>query len=216
MPITLDGTNGITTPTYGGADTSEYLVPVTGFKNRVINGNMSIDQRNAGASVTITGTNASDYVLDRWFARASSATGSKISVQRSTVAPAGFINSQLVTSLSAYTIGSTEHFGVMQSIEGFNVADLGWGTANAKTITISFKVRSSLTGTFGGFITNSAGNRCYVFSYTINSANTFEDKTVTIAGDTSGTWLTDNHLVLVLAQAQLALLALGVQLCCVL
>ena len=169
------------------------------FKNRIINGNMAIDQRNAGASVTITGTNASDYVIDRWFARAISATGSRISVQRSTVAPAGFTNSQLVTSLSAYTLGSSESFGVMQAIEGFNVADLGWGTANAQTITISFKVRSSLTGTFGGFITNEAGNRCYVFSYTINSANTFEDKSITIPGDTTGTWQTNNSAGITIA-----------------
>jgi hypothetical protein len=160
---------------------------------------MVIDQRNAGASVTITGTNASDYVIDRWFARAISATGSKISVQRSTVAPTGFINSQLVTSLSAYTLGSSESFGVMQAIEGFNVADLGWGTANAQTITISFKVRSSLTGTFGGFITNEAGNRCYVFSYTINSANTFEDKSITILGDTTGTWQTNTSAGITIA-----------------
>ena len=199
MPITLDGTNGITTPTYGGADTSEYLVPVTQFKNRIINGAMVIDQRNAGASVTITSASASQYVLDRWYLRAESSTGSKVSVQRSTTAPAGFINSQLITSLSAYTLGASEHFGTIQAIEGFNVADLGWGTANAKPITISFKVRSSLTGTFGGFILNSAANRCYVFSYTINSANTFEDKTVTIAGDTSGTWLTDNGVGLFLS-----------------
>ncbi len=170
-----------------------------GMKNRIINGAMMIDQRNAGASVTITATSANQYVLDRYYLRAESATGSKVSVQRSTVAPAGFINSQLVTSLSAYTIGASEHFGIVQPVEGFNVADLGWGTANAQAITVSFKVRSSLTGTFGGSILNNAANRCFVFSYTINAANTWEDKTVTIAGDTTGTWLTDNGVGLYLA-----------------
>jgi hypothetical protein len=164
------------------------------FKNRIINSNMVIDQRNAGASVTITGTNATDYILDRWFARAISATGSKISVQRSSVAPDGFTNSQLITSLSAYSIGANETFGIMQHIEGFNTADLGWGTANAKTVTLSFWVRSSLTGTFGGFFTNGAGNRWYIFSYTINSANTWEKKSITITGDTTGTWSTDNNI----------------------
>ena len=161
-------------------------------RNRIINGDMRIDQRNAGAAVTITATSATQYVLDRWYLRAESAAGSKVSVQRSSVAPAGFSNSQLITSLSAYTIGASEHFSTVQFIEGFNVADLNWGTADAQAITLSFRVRSSLTGTFGGFLTNSAGNRIYVFSYAINAANTFEDKTITVEGDTTGTWLKDN------------------------
>jgi len=184
-----DASGGSNAVLYGVAAPANSM----GFRNRIINGAMVIDQRNAGASVTITSTNASQYVLDRWFLRAASATGSKVSVQRSSTAPAGFINSQLITSLSAYTIGSTEHFGTMQSIEGLNVADFAWGTASAQSITLSFQVRSSLTGTFGGFVTNDSGNRVYVFSYTINSANTFETKTVTIPGDQSGTWLTDNN-----------------------
>jgi hypothetical protein len=163
-----------------------------GMKNRIINGAMVIDQRNAGASVTITAASANQYVLDRWYLRAESATGSKVSVQRSTVAPAGYINSQLVTSLSAYTIGASEHFGVVQPIEGLNVSDLGWGTSSAQAVTVSFWVRSSLTGTFGGFVLNNDANRCFVFSYTINAANTWEQKTITIPGDTTGTWLTNN------------------------
>jgi hypothetical protein len=165
-----------------------------GFRNRIINGDMRIDQRNAGAAVTITATGASQYYVDRWYLRAESATGSKVSVQRSTVAPVGFTNSALITSLSAYTLGASEHFGTTQAIEGFNVADLGWGTANAQSITFSFWVRSSLTGTFGGAFANSAVNRSFVFSYTINAANTWEYKTITVPGDTSGTWLTDNGI----------------------
>ena len=98
----------------------------------------------------------------------------------------------LATSLSAYTVGSSEYFLLSQPIEGLNVADLGWGTANAQTVTLSFWVRSSLTGTFGGAFGNSAGTRSYPFSYTINSANTWEQKTITVAGDTTGTWLTTN------------------------
>jgi hypothetical protein len=87
---------------------------------------------------------------------------------------------------------SGDTFLISQAIEGFNTADLAWGTANAQTVTVSFWVRSSLTGTFGGNLNNSAGTRSYLFSYTINSANTWEKKTVTIAGDTTGTWATDN------------------------
>ena len=169
----------------------------TGFKNRIINGAMVIDQRNAGASVTPTDTGGGTYVIDRFYARVTQA--SKLSYQRSTVAPEGFTNSLALTSLSAYSVTSSDHFAAIQAIEGFNVADLGWGTANAKPITFSFKVRSSLTGTFGGFVSNSDANRCYVFSYTINAANTFEDKTVTIFGDTSGTWFTNNGVGLYLS-----------------
>jgi hypothetical protein len=117
---------------------------------------------------------------------------SKYSVQQSTTAPAGFTNSMLVTSASAYSVGSGEAFGVAQFIEGFNAADLSWGTANAQAVTLSFWVRSSLTGTFGGVFQNSANNRSYPFSYSVSSANTYEQKTITIAGDTTGTWLTTN------------------------
>jgi hypothetical protein len=158
-----------------------------GFKNRLINSAMVIDQRNAGASVTPT---AEGYTLDRWKARLSQS--SKYSVQQVTTAPAGFNNSIKVTSLSAYTVGSGELFCLQQPIEGYNIADLGFGSANAKTITVSFWVQSSLTGTFGGALNNSGGSRSYPFSYTISSANTWEQKTVTIVGDTSGTWLTTN------------------------
>ena len=157
-----------------------------GFKNRIINGAMRIDQRNAGASVTPAN---GAYVLDRWKCYLSQA--SKYSVQRSTTSTAGFINSMIATSLSAYTVGSSEYFLLSQPIEGLNVTDLGWGTANAQTVTLSFWVRSSLTGTFGGAFGNSAGTRSYPFSYTISAANTWEYKTITVVGDTTGTWLTD-------------------------
>ena len=167
------------------------------MRNRIINGACVIDQRNAGASVTI-GAGAF-YTLDRW--QPNSSQASKFSVQQnagSVTPPVGFTNYLGVTSLSAYSVGSGEVFDLRQSIEGLNVADLGWGTANAKTVTLSFWVRSSLTGTFGGSIFNSAANRSYPFTYTISSANTWEQKTVTIAGDTSGTWLTTNGIGLTL------------------
>jgi hypothetical protein len=166
------------------------ISPQTGFKNRIINGDMRIDQRNSGASVTITNTFANTYVLDRWAGFGIQA--SKFSIQQSTVAPAGFINSLVVTSLSAYSVLSNDIFRVSQVIEGLNIADLSWGTANAQSITIGFWARSSLTGTFSGSLLNSATDRSYVFTYTISSANTYEYKIVTIPGDTTGTWLTTN------------------------
>jgi hypothetical protein len=100
----------------------------------------------------------------------------------------------LATSSSAYAVLTGDYFAFSQQIEGNNVADLAWGTASAATVTLSFWVRSSLTGTFGGAVSNSAVNRSYPFTYTINAANTFEQKTITIAGDTSGTWLTDTGI----------------------
>ncbi len=160
-----------------------------GFKNRLINSAMVIDQRNAGASVTATGSN---YSLDRWQMLAS--VSSKFTVQQSSTAPSGFTKSLLVTSSAATSLGATDYYLITQKIEGFNTADLGWGAAGASSVTVSFWVRSSLTGTFGFVVRNGAGNRLYPASYTINSANTFEYKTVTIAGDTTGTWLTDNSI----------------------
>jgi hypothetical protein len=165
------------------------------FRNRIINGDMQIDQRNSGASVTPTNL---QYTLDRWLYQ--SAQASKISIQQnagSVTLPVGFINYLGSTSLSAYTVGSSEFFMFSQRIEGFNISDLNWGTANAKTVTLSFRVQSSLTGTFGGVIGNHNSTRAYPFSYTISSANTWTTISVTIAGDTSGTWLTTNGLGIV-------------------
>jgi len=158
-----------------------------GFKNRIINGAMVIDQRNAGASITPTD---GQFSLDRFGCRLSQS--SKYSVQQnagSVTPPVGFTNYLGVTSSSAYSIVSSDYFLLDQNIEGYNVADLGWGTANAKTVTLSFWVRSSLTGTFGGALGNSAFDRSYPYTYTISIANTWEFKSITIAGDTSGTWV---------------------------
>jgi hypothetical protein len=154
------------------------------LRNRIINGDMRIDQRNNGASVT------SGFPVDRF--QVYSTQSGKWSAQRSTTAPAGFTNSVIVTSSSAYSPVASDYFSVATRIEGYNTDDLGWGTAGAKTITVSFWVRSSLTGTWTGALHNNAFNRVYPFSYSISTANTWEYKTVTIVGDTSGTWLTDN------------------------
>jgi hypothetical protein len=173
---------------YNGSITANAVTPSVNMKNRIINGAMVIDQRNAGASVTP----ANDaYTLDRWQVNISDS--SKFTIQQnagSVTPPAGFTNYLGVTSSSAFSLAAGSYFVLDQKIEGFNVGDLGWGTANAKTVTLSFWVRSSLTGTFGGVLRNSAENRSYPYTYTISSANTWEQKSVTIAGDTSGTWLT--------------------------
>jgi hypothetical protein len=161
----------------------------TTFRNRIINGAMVIDQRNAGAAVTPTTSN-NVYPVDRFLTYASQA--SKYTAQQnagSVTPPTGFGNYLGFTSSSAYSVLAGDYFLTAQKIEGFNFADMAWGTASAATVTLSFWVRSSLTGTFGGALRNSANNRSYSFSYTISSANTWEQKTITIAGDTSGTWV---------------------------
>ena len=191
MSIVLDGTTGITTPAATATGLISGATNYTGFKSRIINGNMAIDQRNAGASVTQT--TADLFPVDRWII--SGTVTSKFTGQQnagSVTPPAGFVNYLGITSSSEYTVGAAEQFFIRQKIEGFNVADFGWGTANASTVTLSFWVRSSLTGTFGGSILNSAQNRSYPFTYTISVANTWEQKSITVAGDTSGTWLTTN------------------------
>jgi hypothetical protein len=156
------------------------------MKNRIINGAMVIDQRNAGASVTPNGT----YTLDRWSIQ-NTQTG-KLTVQQnagSVTPPVGFSNYLGVTSSSAYSIVAGDFFVLQQKIEGFNFADLGWGTANAKTATISFQVYSSLTGTFGGALRNGAGNYSYPFTYSIPVANTWTTISVVLTAPTAGTWV---------------------------
>ena len=160
---------------------------VYGFKNRLINGSMTISQRN-GTTATANGSNA--YCLDRWAAYGNGV--SKYTTTQSTTAPAGFSNSLLVTSSAATSLASGDYYFLSQRIEGYNIADLGFGASGALTVTLSFWVRSSLTGTFGGSLQNGAENRSYPFSYTISSANTWEQKSISIAGDTTGTWATGN------------------------
>jgi hypothetical protein len=166
------------------------LAPISSvFRNRIINGAMVIDQRNAGASVTNTAATTT-YTLDRYAIYGTSA--SKFTCQQnagSVTPPAGFSNYMGFTSLSNNSPAATDEYIFNQRIEGFNTSDLGWGTANAKTITISAWVYSSLTGTFSGALSNAAANRFYPFSYTISSASTWTQVSVTIAGDTTGTWV---------------------------
>ena len=185
MSLIVDGTTGVTfnDSSLQGAAASPYVL-----KNRIINGAMVIDQRNAGASV-----NNSDnaYCLDRFVMR--STIGSTYTVRQnagSVTPPAGFTNYLGVTSTSAYSFTGNQYFGIAQYIEGYNIADLGWGTASAKTITVSFWVYSSLTGVFDITIWNSPFNRGYVTQYTVSSANTWTYITLTIPGDTSGSWQT--------------------------
>ena len=179
--------DGITFPD----NTVQATAPRVGMVNRIINGDMRINQRGyTTASPLNAGAGGFLYITDRFSAYVSQT--SKMTFGQSTVAPSGFINSLNATTTTAVSVAAGDLFMFNHPIEGLNVADLGWGTANAATVTLSFWVRSSLTGTFGGALLNSANNRSYPFTYTISSANTWEQKSITVAGDTSGTWLTTN------------------------
>jgi hypothetical protein len=176
---------GLTTPlsqAQGGTGTTTGYY---GFKNRIINGAMVIDQRNAGASVSVTTSNV--FGVDRW--KFDNISPSTYTVQQSSVAPTGFSFSSLVTVGTGAASAAADYVRILQLIEGFNTADLMWGTANAKAITLSFWVRSSIAGTYCVGFQNSATDYSYPINYTINSANTWEYKTITVAGPTAGTWL---------------------------
>ena len=178
MSVAINGTDGITF----NDGSLQPSAPVG--RNLIINGNMRIDQRNT----TQTGNG---YSVDRWAIYDN--TSATYTFAQDSSAPTGFINSLKFTTTGTDTsIGSTEQCVIYHKIEGNNIADLNWGTANAKTITLSFYVRSSLTGTFAGSLGNNGYARSYPFTYTISSADTWEQKTITITGDTTGTWLTTN------------------------
>ena len=192
MTLAISGTTGITLA--GQFDSASTF----GFKNRIINGGMVIDQRNAGASVSNPAA-VLTYGIDRW--KYYGTVASKFTVQQTpsatetgyaTRVAAGFTNYMAFTSSASTIVASTDLYAFAQNIEGFNVSDLAWGTANAKTVTLSAWVYSSLTGTFSGSVGNNAANRCYPFSFSIPTANTWTQISITIPGDTSGTWLTNS------------------------
>ena len=157
-----------------------------GFKNRIINGAMVIDQR------ATTVTTASTFTVDRWQVDNLTTSGG-VSFAQSSTAPAGFNNSLKITVTSAdSSVAVSDIVEFRQWVEGYNFGDLNFGSANAQAVTLSFWVNSSITGTYGVSLRNSDSNRVYVSTYTISSANTWEQKTITVAGDTTGTWLTTN------------------------
>ena len=185
MSMILDGSNGVTfnDASLQGAAASPYVL-----KNRIINGAMVIDQRNAGASVTVNSA-SNFFSCDRFLGSGTNSAG-VYTIQQVSDAPTGFTNSlKITTTTASASLGSSADYLVGQKIEGFNFADMQWGTANAQTVTLSFRVKSSLTGTFAGVLANAVWDRSYVFTYVINAANTWETKTITIAGDTTGTWV---------------------------
>ena len=155
------------------------------FRNRIINGAMGIDQRNGGAAISLT--NSVGYPVDRFIAV--TATSTTVSFQQSSIAPANFTKSLSATVTTPKTLAAADLNRFIHRIEGFNIADLNWGTASAQPVTLSFWARASVTGTYTVQI---GSGQSYLAAYTINTANTWEQKTITVPGSTSGTWPTDN------------------------
>jgi hypothetical protein len=155
-----------------------------GFRNRIINGAMVISQRNGTTGTLITIDN--QYGLDRWTYRTNLA--SKLTSTQSTNAPTGFYNSNQTTVTTSATPSAGDYASLKQSIEGYNIIDFAFGTADAKPITLSFWVRSSVVGTYGARVSNENLTQTFVFQYTVNAANTWEQKIITIGGSTTGTW----------------------------
>tara|TARA_R100000406_G_scaffold23791_1_gene15187 strand:- start:225 stop:1388 length:1164 start_codon:yes stop_codon:yes gene_type:complete len=157
-------------------------------RNLIINGAMQIAQR--GTSFTSAASNT--YVADRWLHERSSSAAFTIS--QSTDAPVGYkysIKAEVTTADTS--IGGSEFNQFYYKIEANDISHLEYGTANAKTCTLSFWAKHSLTGTYPLGLQNHNGSRVYPATYTINNANTWEYKTITFAGDTGGTWNTSGN-----------------------
>ena len=159
-------------------------------RNLVINGAMTVDQRHSGSSFTVVNGNSTTGVIADRF-RVNETSGAAMTGQQVADAPVGFTHSSKLTITTAdASLGSTEFHRMIQPIEGKDISHLNWGTSNAKTLTLTFYVKSSLTGQYYISVFNNAADRTLLKGYTISSANTWEKKTITIIGDQSGTWLT--------------------------
>ena len=204
VTATTVSANSINSSSYVSANSHvitgiNYALGPQTMKNRIINGDMRIDQRFAGAANNNIA--AGLYVVDRWFYYGTGAN--KLRFQQnntngpgssSTQTSTGFLNYFGANVVSSNTVSSGDAWTIIQCIEGLNVADLAWGTANASPVTLSFWVYSSIAGTHGGTIRNGNADRSYPFSYSITSANTWQYQTITIPGDTSGSWFSNNNI----------------------
>ena len=158
------------------------------FRNRnlIINGAMTVSQRNGTSAITPTGYN--NFIVDR-FSATNSDSSNKMSFQQVTDVPDGFYNSIKATTTTAVSsLGATERYFITTVLEGNTVTNTDWGKSSGKTCTISFWAKSSLTGNFPFSINPPAGTPCYNTTYNISAANTWEHKTITVVAPTTGTW----------------------------
>lgn len=190
MTVSINGSGGLTF----NDGTIQSTVGYVPFRNRIINGDMQIDQRNNGAALNgINPAAGGTYIVDRWLL--GSSLNGKFNAGKNlggAPAPAGFIAYLGLVSAAATVLVAGDYSYVSQRIEAANVIDLGWGTASAKSVTFSFLVYSSITGTHSGSLQNDDTTRSYPFTFLVNAANTWEVKSITVPGDTTGVWRSDN------------------------
>lgn len=195
MTISIDGTNGVTLDPAGMPVSNVTSInggQLAGLRNRIINGDMRIDQRNAGAAVTLT-TSIVLYAADRFACNKGTAGATAAVQQQAASLPSAGFEKCNVYSVSVGAAPAAGDLNVMyQVIEGYNVQDLQWGTANAKTITVSFWAKQTVAGTYGFSINSTSVARSYVQTFTITAPNVWQYFSITIPGDTTGTYAKDN------------------------
>ena len=164
-------------------------------RNLILNGRFDVFQRYLPGSQVVVNNGNNNYCMDRWYGRGEGSKGVFTFIQQDIQSDAqGAHAAARVNVTTTSTPSTNDVYKVAQRIEGANVRHLHFGTSSAKTITLSFLTKSSVTGTHGGSLMNSAQNRAYPFTYTISSANTWEQKSITIPGDTGGTWVTNTGI----------------------
>lgn len=192
-PVVCDGVN-VDAAFSGGTLTGSLTGNPFFFRNRIYNGAWRFDQVNEGALYTV---GASTQTVDGW---TGALVGTGVFKVRRVADPdnASLFAAEITCTTADTSIAATDVYKIFHSIEGYDVADLLAGTASAKTITISFDMKFSVTGVYGISIQNSAANRRYIGTVTQNVASARESKTVTLTLDTTGTWLYTNGAGLVL------------------
>ena len=167
--------------------------------NRVLNGDMRIDQRNGGASGTAAG-----YTTDRWQFASNFATKGTWGQNLNNAAPASAFPYYLGwQSNSSYTSAASDYFLLQQSIEADMVSDFAWGTPSAQPVTLSFWAQSNLGGSLGGSIGHPASTRSYPFTYSLPGTATWTKVVIAIPGDTAGTWVMKGNAAAVLVNFDL-------------
>ena len=183
--VTVDGIVAATSFSGSGEDLTR--TTQLSHRNLIINGAMTVSQRGTGAlSVSNSGKN---YQVDMFRGRAQG--GGVFSIQQVVDAPSGtglYNSSKLTVTTADTSIGTTDYYEFIQYIEGWNFLPTEYGGSGAKTCTLSFYVKCNATGVFTGAVGNQNNNRGFAFTYGISQSNTWERKTITIPGDTTGSW----------------------------
>ena len=189
--LTVQGSTSVQALTCTSINGAPAVFPA--MRNRLINGAMRVDQRNGGAAINAMPSGVLVYPADRWHFDGTAAGKFNAGLNLGAVAPpAGFRNYLGFSVAATFAVAATDYFEIQQVIEGLNIADLGWGAAGAQAVTLSFQVRSSVTGTHSGALFGNAGTRSYPFTFSIPAANTWTLISLTVPGDTSGTWAIDS------------------------